>query len=40
MKVEDAFKAILDAAAAFPPRKTASMFKLCLSDAERRQIHF
>ena len=40
MKVEEAFTAILDAAASFPPRKTASMFKLCLSDAERRQIHF
>jgi hypothetical protein len=38
MKIEDALRMILDATAAFPPRKTASMFKLCLSEAERRQI--
>jgi len=38
MKIEDALRTIRDATAAFPARKTASMFKLCLSDAERRQI--
>jgi hypothetical protein len=39
MKIEEALKTILDAAAAFPSRKTASMFKLCLSEEERRKIH-
>jgi hypothetical protein len=38
MKIEEALQTILDAAAAFPSRKTASMFKLCLSETERRQI--
>jgi hypothetical protein len=38
LKVEAAIAAILDAASPFPPRKTASMFKLCFTEAERRQI--
>ena len=38
LKIEAAMKAILDAAREFPPRKTASMFKLCFTEAERREI--
>jgi hypothetical protein len=38
LKIEAAMAAILDAAGTFPPRKTASMFKLCFTEAERRQI--
>jgi hypothetical protein len=38
LKIEEAITAILDAASTFPARKTASMFKLCFSEAERRQI--
>ena len=38
LKIDDAITAILDAASTFPARKTASMFKLCFTEAERRQI--
>jgi hypothetical protein len=38
LKIEAAMAAILEAAGTFPPRKTASMFKLCFTEAERRQI--
>jgi hypothetical protein len=38
MKAEDAFETILEATGEFPPRKIAAMFKLCFTEAERRQI--
>ena len=38
MKIEDAFNTILEATTAIPPKKTATMFKLCFTEAERRQI--
>jgi hypothetical protein len=38
MKTEAALKTILAATAAFPSKKTAAMFKLCLTGAERQQI--
>ena len=38
LKVDQAIQAVLKATDAFPPKKTASMFKLCLTDVERRQI--
>ena len=38
MKIEAAFKTILEATSAIRPRKTATMFKLCFTEAERRQI--
>jgi hypothetical protein len=38
LKIETAMAAILDAARTFPPRKVASMFKLCFTEAERQQI--
>ena len=39
LNIEDAFKTILEATAAIPPRKTATMFKLCFSEAERRRLY-
>src|SRR6516162_7522958 len=39
LKPEAALKTILKAAAAFPVRKTAAMFKLFLTAAERQQVH-
>jgi hypothetical protein len=38
LKIEAAMATILDAASAFPARKTVSMFKLCFNEAERQQI--
>jgi len=38
LKIEDAIQTILKATSDFPPKKTASMFKLCLTEAERRHI--
>jgi hypothetical protein len=38
LKLEAAMAAILDATRTFPPRKTASMFKLCFTEAERREV--
>ena len=38
LKIDEAMTTILDAASTFPARKTASMFKLCLTEAERHQI--
>jgi hypothetical protein len=38
MNAQDAFETILDATSEFPPRKTATMFKLCFTEAERRQV--
>jgi len=38
MKPETALKSIITAAAGFPSRRTAVMFKLCLTEAERQQL--
>src|SRR5262245_22833596 len=38
LKIDDAIKTILNATKTFPPKKTASMFKLCFTEAERREI--
>jgi hypothetical protein len=38
MKVEDAVKAVFEATAGFPPKKIASIFKLCFSAAERLRM--
>jgi hypothetical protein len=38
MQVDDAMKTLLDAARGLPPKKTAAMFKLCLTAAERLSI--
>ena len=38
MKPETALKRVLTAAEGFPSRKTAVMFKLCLTEAERQQL--
>jgi len=38
MRIEDAMKTILEATSTFPPRKTALIFKLCFTAAERLQI--
>jgi hypothetical protein len=38
MKPETALKRILTAASGFPSGKTAVMFKLCLTEAERQQL--
>ena len=38
LKVDAAMATILEAASGFPARKTASMFKLCFTAAERQQI--
>ena len=38
LKPAEAMDIVLEAAGSFPPKKTASMFKLCFDEAERRQI--
>lgn len=38
LKVDEATRTILKATSGFPPRKVASMFKLCLTETERRQV--
>ena len=38
LKIDDAIQIILKATKTFPTKKTASMFKLCLTEAERRHI--
>jgi hypothetical protein len=38
LKIDDAIQIILKATKTFPPKKTVSMFKLCFTTAERRDI--
>ena len=38
MKIGDALNQVAAAVAGFPPKKAATMFKLCLTDAERREL--
>ena len=38
LKIDDAIQIILEATKTFPPKKTESMFKLCFTTAERRDI--